>query len=94
MKHSLTLCEIHTHTHTHTHTNIKENENKHEKPFDVSLLKFGMSPFDKSLFTDTELNTCEPDLFLMMKKIIVSFEKDFGLMVIKYRILEHFSIYD
>ncbi len=28
-------------------------------------LKFGMSSFDQSLFTDTELDTFEPDLTLM-----------------------------
>ncbi len=28
-------------------------------------LKFGMSAFDQSLFTDTELDTFEPDLTLM-----------------------------
>lgn len=28
-------------------------------------LKFGTSSFDLSLFTDTELDTCEPDLSLM-----------------------------
>ncbi len=35
----------------------------------VFSLKFGRSPpFDRSLFTDTELNTCELDLTLMTQR--------------------------
>jgi len=35
----------------------------------VFSLKFGGSPsFDRSLFTDTELDTCEPDLLLITNR--------------------------
>jgi len=38
----------------------------------VFSLKFGTSPLDQSLFRDTELDTCEPDLTLMTQR---TFEK-------------------
>ncbi len=34
----------------------------------VFSLKFGASSLDWSLFTDTELHTCDPDLTLMTQK--------------------------
>ena len=51
----------------------------------VFSLKFGGTPLDRSLFRDTELDTCEPDLTLMTQRTerkhfskgdtLVSFEK-------------------
>jgi len=34
----------------------------------VFSLKFGPSPFEWSLFTDTELDTCEPDLLVRTQR--------------------------
>ena len=51
----------------------------------VFSLKSGTNPLDRSLFRDTELDTCEPDLTLMTQRTerkhfttgdtLVSFEK-------------------
>ncbi len=48
--------------------NTNKKHIKYRLARDGSPLKSGTSPFDRSLFTDTELDTCDPDLTLMTQR--------------------------